>query len=344
MRNKIEYHYDGKDFGDVRKTFLSLTEKTYPHGHEEEVLGLLPELMNDQFGNYYRIIGDRPTTMFTSHLDTADHRQNKTERYSTIDNGVENITTGGESILGADDKAGVTVMLYMIEKNVPGLYYFFIGEERGGIGSKKLANDFEQVEYVKDIVRCVSFDRRGTGSIITKQLGRQCCSDEFANALCDQYNSLGMNMSPDPTGIFTDSAMLMGNIPECTNVSVGYMNEHTGKEVQNITHLEKLCKVSCEVDWDSLPTKRDLQEAVHGDKDYPDSYKDLVKDAKKIETFSGIEEDEDGEWSLYFDIEGWKPSEVLSELKDINQLVEKHNLVDVCHMGNGYLIIQIVQL
>lgn len=343
MRKRIEDTEYERDYLKVRDTFLSLTSKTYPHGHEEEVLGLLPELMNDQFGNYYRIIGDRPTTMFTSHLDTADHRQNKTERYSTIDSGIENITTGGETILGADDKAGVAVMLYMIEKKVPGLYYFFIGEERGGIGSKKLANGFEETEHVSEIVRCVSFDRRGTGSIITKQLGRQCCSDEFANALCEQYNGLGMQMAPDPTGIFTDSAMLMGLIPECTNVSVGYMNEHTGKEVQNITHLEQLCKASCEVDWDSLPTKRDLQEAVKGDKDYPDSYNDLVKDAKKLDTFSGIEE-EDGKWSLYFDLEGWKPSEVLSELQDINQLVEKHGLMGAGHMDNGYLIINIMVL
>lgn len=322
-----------------RDTFLALTARTYPHGHEEEVLNFLPELNEDEFGNYYKIIGDKPTTMFTSHLDTADHRQNETERYSIIEDGVENITTGGETILGADDKAGVTVMLYMMAKNVPGLYYFFIGEERGGIGSKRLANGYEKVDYVKDIVRCVSFDRRGTGSVITRQLGRECCSETFAKALSDQYNGLGMQMTTDPTGIFTDSAMLMGVIPECTNISVGYMNEHTGREVQNITHLEKLCVASCKVDWDSLPTERSLDEAKNdANSDYPKEYQSIVKSANKLDSFGGIGEEQFG-WVLYFDIEGLKPSVAASELNGISQLIDKHGLDRRCFTDNGYLII-----
>lgn len=339
MRKKIEVKRYERDYLNARETFLSLTAKTYPHGHETEVLDLLPKLEKDAHGNYYKLIGGSPTTMFTSHLDTADHRQNNTERYSNVENGIENIATSGETILGADDKAGVTVMLYMMEKNVPGLYYFFIGEERGGIGSKRLANDLEGNELVKNVVRCVSFDRRGTGSVITKQLGQTCCSDAFAKALCGQYNSLGMDMSPDPTGIFTDSAMLMGNIAECTNISVGYMNEHTGKEVQNMTHLEKLCEVSCKVDWDSLPTKRDVN-ASSGDDEFPSEYKKVVKLAKTIDTFSGVEEDMAG-WSLYFDLEGWAPSKVAEDLSKIMDLVKAHNLETTGFMQNGYLVVRL---
>ena len=341
MKNKIDNNII-LDPANPRDTFLSLTSKTYPHGHEEEVYELLPDLNKDNFGNYYKIIGDSPKTMFTSHLDTADHKQNITNRFSVIERGSEIIKTDGTSILGADDKAGVTIMLYMMEKNVPGLYYFFVGEERGGIGSKKLANDFEDVKHVEGILRCVSFDRRGTGSIITKQLGRECCSDEFANALCLQYNSLGMDMSPDPTGIFTDSAMLVGFIPECTNVSVGYMNEHTGSEFQNITHLEKLCVASCEVDWDSLPTKRDISDVVKGEKKYPKEFDEIVKDSKKMDSFSGIEEEEDNfSWSLFFDIEGWKPSDIVNELRLMKELTLKHEIGDSCFMENGYLVIKL---
>lgn len=338
MKNKIEIEQEKKDYLDVRGTFLSLTSKTYPHGHEEEVLKFLPELKKDEFGNYYTIVGSGSKTMFTSHLDTADHRQNTTVRYSEVVEGQEIITTDGQSILGADDKAGVTVMLYMITKGVPGLYYFFIGEERGGIGSKRLSGSFEEVDHVKGIVRCVSFDRRGTGSVITMQLGRQCCSDTFANALCKQYNGLGMRMAPDPTGIFTDSAMLMGDIPECTNISVGYVHEHTGKESQNMTHLEKLCVASCEVDWESLPTDRDPQDAVKGEKKYPDEYSDVVKAAKKIESFSGIEEENFG-WALFFDVEGLKPSTVAGELDQISALLNKHGVDGKCFTDNGYLIV-----
>ena len=139
-----DFSYNPKD---IRSTFLSLTTKTYPHGHEEEVLKFLPNLEKDQFGNYYKIIG-KSETMFTSHLDTADRQQKNVTVYSTIlANGDEMFVTDNTSILGADDKSGVSVMLYMMAHNIPGVYYFFIGEERGGIGSHQVAGVFDTVDH-----------------------------------------------------------------------------------------------------------------------------------------------------------------------------------------------------
>jgi hypothetical protein len=117
---------------------------------------------------------------------------------------------------------------------------------------------YEQVEYLKNIKRCVSFDRRDVCSVITSQLGRTCCSDQFGTALAKQYNSHGLNLSLDPGGIYTDSASFIDQIPECTNISVGYYSEHTGKERQNINYLERLAKASVKVNWDSLPTTRKI--------------------------------------------------------------------------------------
>ena len=237
---------------DVRSTFISLVTKTYPHGHEEEVMAFMPKLDKDIVGNYYKIIGENSTTMFTSHLDTADRKQGITKLLSKKDDkGDEIIYTDGSTILGADDKSGVAVMLYMMAHNVPGLYYFFMGEERGGIGSGLLSSVYEQVEYLKNIKRCVSFDRRDVCSVITSQLGRTCCSDQVGTALAKQYNSHGLNLSLDPGGIYTDSASFIDQIPECTNISVGYYSEHTGKERQNINYLERLAKASVKVNWDS---------------------------------------------------------------------------------------------
>jgi hypothetical protein len=241
---------------DVRSTFLSLVTKTYPMGHETEVLEFLPDLEIDKFGNYYKVIAGDDTTMFTSHLDTADRTQLPTKLLSKIEDGDEYIYTDGTSILGADDKAGVAVMLYMMENKIPGIYYFFIGEERGGIGSRDLASEYSSFEFLKNIKKCVSFDRRKTGSVITSQYGRVCCSNEFATALCKEYNKSGLNLSTDPTGVFTDSASFIDDISECTNVSVGYNNEHTFREIQNMTYLEKLAKASLKVNWSQLPSVR----------------------------------------------------------------------------------------
>lgn len=248
-----EFSYNPKD---VRATFLSMVSKTYPHGHEDEVLQFLPELQKDSVGNYYLIIG-KSETMFTSHLDTADRIQEPTVLYDAEEKGESYIITDGNTILGADDKSGVTVMLYMIAHNIPGLYYFFIGEERGGIGSGKLSSVFNSTEHVRGIKRCVSFDRRNYHSVITEQMGRRCCSDEFGTALCKEYNKTGLvDFSLDPTGIYTDSASFIDDIPECTNISVGYFHEHTGDEYQNLTFLENLCKASLSVNWEGLPTTR----------------------------------------------------------------------------------------
>ena len=239
----------------VKNKFLQLTSKTYPHGVESELKNQLPNgYKEDGFGNYYIEIGDNPSTMFTCHLDTADRKQMKVKH--VIDGDI--IKTDGTSILGADDKAGMVVLLYMIENKVPGLYYFFIGEERGCVGSSRLSKKWSNSEFSKYITKCVSFDRRGTDSVITEQFYGICCSYKFAMELSDQLNNIEktFNYKPDPTGIYTDSAQFTGLIPECTNISVGYYSEHTTSERQDIRHLEKLCKSVIKVDWDSLPILR----------------------------------------------------------------------------------------
>jgi hypothetical protein len=248
----------------IKQTFLDFTKETYPHGTESEIFHLLPKNMEtDEFGNLFLQIGENPSTMFTSHLDTASHDKKSVNH--VFEGNI--IKTDGTSILGADDKAGVTIMLYLIENNIPGLYYFFLGEERGCIGSKKVANK-HRTEPLPNIKKVVSFDRRGTDSVITFQSGSRCCSEVFGNALSIALNekskkevtiNLQFNYQNDPTGVYTDSYQFVSVYPECTNISVGYMNEHTGRETQDILHLEKLCKTVVLIDWEKLPVERNPQ-------------------------------------------------------------------------------------
>jgi hypothetical protein len=242
---------------DVRSTFLSLTTETYPHGHEEEVMKYLPVpgLKKDQWGNYYLVIG-RSDTMFTSHIDTASRTKGPVRVLSYTENGDEIFVTDGTSILGADDKAGVAILLYMIANNIPGVYYFFIGEERGAVGSSQVATHFDTIEHLRGMKKCVSFDRRNYHSVITSQLSQTCCSNDFAQSLASELNKSGLTMRLDNTGVFTDSASFMDLIPECTNISVGYFSEHTHSEMQNISFLERLANASINVDWSNLSIKR----------------------------------------------------------------------------------------
>jgi hypothetical protein len=234
---------------DIRKKFLKLTKKTYPYGTESQLASHLPQgYFKDSHGNYYYKIG-KSKTAFTCHLDTACK-----EQVDVIHKFEKNIiSTDGKSILGADDKAGMTIILYMIQKRVPGLYCFFIGEEVGCIGSGSACED----NMFKDYDRMVSFDRRGTKSVITHQSSKRCCSEEFATELSNRLNKYGMKMEPDNTGVYTDSAEFVSVIPECTNISVGYYKEHTCTEHQDIDHLIKLCIAVTRIEWENLPTKRD---------------------------------------------------------------------------------------
>lgn len=238
----------------IKDTFLQLTSRTYPHGTEKELFHLLPsELQEDEFGNLFIQIGESDV-MFTSHLDTA------TSALTTVTHKFEEniIKTDGASILGADDKAGVTIMMHMINNKIPGLYYFFLGEEVGCVGSKKL-RDKHNTQKIEGINKVISFDRRGTTSVITFQASSRCCSDKFGEALSAELNKHDSTFAykNDPSGIYTDSAQFTKIYPECTNISVGYQNEHTHDELQDIEHLDKLAQACLKVDWSSLPVERD---------------------------------------------------------------------------------------
>ena len=261
----------------IKKKFLKLTSETVPYGTEDKLKKYLPlGTKKDQYGNYYISIGENYSTMFTCHLDTACKEEVKVNH--VIDG--KYIKTDGTSILGADDKAGMTVMLYMISKNVPGLYYFFIGEEVGCIGSSDLSKTFK----MDNIKKVISFDRRGLNSVITEQLYGVCCSDEFALALANQLNESEptFNYELDDTGICTDSIQFQSLVPECTNISVGYYNEHKNIESQDIEHLVKLCKACVKVDWESLPIKREPSEYDMGGKWWYGNTKKKKKKKKKV--------------------------------------------------------------
>ena len=238
----------------IKDKFLELTSRTYPHGTEEDVFPLLnSELQKDEFGNLFIKIGESDV-MFTSHLDTATSAL--TQVNHVFDGNI--IKTDGKSILGADDKAGVTIMLYMIENKIPGLYYFFLGEEVGCVGSRKVAG-VQKEQKLEGINKVISFDRRGTDSVITFQSSQRCCSDAFGEALSKQLNLADETFSykNDPTGILTDSVQFIKIYSECTNISVGYRSEHTFAEQQDIEHLTKLAEACLKVDWNSLPVERD---------------------------------------------------------------------------------------
>lgn len=219
-------------------------------------------ITQDKAGNIIKRIGDAPV-MWSSHTDTV-HKSGGRQTIIERDGWIKAVNS---SCLGADDTAGVWLMVQMIRRNVPGLYVFHRAEEIGGYGSLHIAETNK--ELLAGIDMAIALDRRGENSIITHQWGGRCCSDAFARAL---GRALDLGMRPDDTGSFTDTANYMELVPECTNISVGYYNQHSRDEMLFPEFLERLLEALCELDVYKLPVERDPALQYQDEYRWPDAY------------------------------------------------------------------------
>jgi len=257
-------------FNEFKTMFLDMTAVTVPYGSEYLYYqGFLRAIIGfdliKQGENFYHVVGDQEegNTLFCSHLDTAGSKSSQAVIHSQH-NSI--ISTKNDVLLGADNKAGVLALMYMIYNNVTGTYYFFAGEERGGIGSAQFSNKYDSL--IQNYDRAIAFDRRSKGSIITHQMMGRCCSTRFAESLAKQFGNGGVKMSDDPTGTFTDTANFTKQISECTNISIGFDAEHTPNEHINIDYAYAVARAATQVDWEGLPADRDPTSYLDDDLDH----------------------------------------------------------------------------
>lgn len=236
----------------------------------------------------------KPTTLFSSHVDTVDWELNGKPGDSTLD--IRNkklvydpifghITLDKDSpfaCLGADDGAGVWIMLRMIMAKVPGTYLFHRGEECGGIGSKAMA--IKEKTWLENFDCAVAFDRANDFEVITHQRGHtECASNKFAAALAAELNARlpeGTGRYTTSTrGVYTDTYEYRTIIAECVNIGVGYEGQHNKGEMLDYAHCAALMDACCAAKWDSLPIDRDPTKAApaysysgyHGRSSWPGS-------------------------------------------------------------------------
>jgi putative aminopeptidase FrvX len=211
----------------------------------------------DKFGNHVLVVGDEnPSILWSSHTDSVHHKPG----YQKVEFDGKFIKLPAKSksnCLGADCAAGVWIMMEMIKAQVSGLYVFHAAEEIGCIGSRSIAT--KQPDFLANIKAAIAFDRKGTGSVITHQ-GARCCSDAFGKSMAAQ---LPERFKLDPTGVLTDTKMYMKLVPECTNISVGYYNEHHPEEVLDVDHLIELRDHMIKIDASKFEIKRDPKVVVH---------------------------------------------------------------------------------
>lgn len=275
----------------LRRDAGSQTEAQYAQNLFTELSLAYPSRVTfDTYGSIWvdlRMTAEH-TTMFTAHTDTvhAGGGMQFVQKTIQVDEknrrcpvGAEVWSTGGQDVLGADDGAGVALLIGLMSAGVPALYALFRAEECGAAPSQNAGRDAKNKDshayaLMHNIQRAVAFDRAGYHDVIDTQSGGRCCSPEFADALSSALTRDDMTMVYSPTtGVFTDTANLRGVVPECTNLSVGYFAQHTTAEVQDVSFLKELLKQCISIDWDSLPTVRDPQEVPrYTAPKYPYSY------------------------------------------------------------------------
>jgi hypothetical protein len=274
-----------------QKGLLEILSWARPHDSEAEhafcraYLDAVPGMTADGFGNRMITIGERPRTMWSCHIDTVASRGGRQE--VDLDAvGIAGLSHGTAGMsLGADDGAGIWIMLNMIAAGRPGLYLFHRGEERGCLGSRWLRCNTPGI--LEDIDAAIAFDRAGYHDVITHQSFGRTCSDAFAASLATGINSLipGFRYAPDDTGVFTDTNEYADIIPECTNLSVGYHRQHGPRETLDVGHCEMLLAAMLSFDASRLVIERDpsieVDESRGGACSYPfyvEDFADLVAD------------------------------------------------------------------
>lgn len=222
-----------------------------PYGSRME--SILCDQIRAEFGGTIDPIGNltirrgESKLIFSAHLDTV----HKTDGY------VGFRTRGNhrfalKECLGADDGAGIWVLVNMIRASIPGTYVFTVGEELGGIGAYAYA-------IPPNIEGCISFDRRGTDEVIWRQ-GEDTGSYAAALWVCEQ---LGMKHQPSDAGLFSDNAIWAYQVPECLNISVGYQYAHSLLETLDTKYLRKLIERALVVPWEELPIVREAPDYAY---------------------------------------------------------------------------------
>ena len=153
--------------------------------------------------------------------------------------------------LGADDGAGLAVMLNLMASGVLGGYCFTTGEEVGGVGAEAVLQHAEP--FLKQYDFALEIDRRGTKDMVYEQSVGECASKAFAQWLVDE---LGMGHELSNRGSYTDVATFAEVIPENVNIASGYINAHSADEQVLLPYLDQLADALRKVDWSKAKAER----------------------------------------------------------------------------------------
>uniref|UniRef100_A0A7C5RF11 M28 family peptidase n=1 Tax=Thermus caliditerrae TaxID=1330700 RepID=A0A7C5RF11_9DEIN len=236
---------EGKKPSEIFRKLVALGP--VPHEREDETYGERLRALGFERKPGAWVLRPEARVILTAHLDTVEFTP-ATDLQEEKREG-RKIVRGKDGGLGADDKAGVALVLYLHSLLPEVGFALFLGEEEGRKGSQEALD----AGLFRNARAMISLDRRGKEEIIFVQKGKETGSLQTAQWLADR---LGMGHRPSDKGSRTDSYTFADRIPECLNVAVGYHNPHSDKDEQDLDYLDLLGERLAQVPWEELPVHR----------------------------------------------------------------------------------------
>ena len=183
----------------------------------------------DACGNLLAVrhCGDGPTVLLSAHMDVYEELDPRRE---IVEEDVILRSTCG--ILGADDRAGIAVVLRLF-RGIAGTNFrgtlklaFTVGEETGLIGSTNMDEKF-----LAGVHAAIVADRRGKRDVVVCRGEEPFCDPSYGKLFEEAGALAGMKGWKRVSGGSSDALVFARKFGINTvNLSVGYENEHTWEE------------------------------------------------------------------------------------------------------------------
>ncbi|MBB6451598.1 putative aminopeptidase FrvX [Salirhabdus euzebyi] len=206
--------------------------------------------------------GYGPTILLNAHLDTVYEIEKDRE---IIKEG--NLWSSSKGILGADDRAGVAVLLHVAEflhftNSFRGKvkFIFTVEEECGLVGASKV-HDY----FLWGTDAAIVVDRRGTGDIVTSCGGYiPFCNVSYGEFFEKLAEEAELNGWATTIGGSSDTRIWAEHGIQSVNLSAGYNHEHTEREVLDVASCYETAKLVKAVLGKGNELKRVLRDIRRG--------------------------------------------------------------------------------
>ncbi len=193
----------------------------------------------DSYGNIYVTKGKADSyPCVVSHVDTVHsivtgrrvYQQNDI-LFCFSDSEMKQVGTGG------DDKVGIFVNLQALIDfdNIKAVFYR--NEEIGHLGSRH--SILNKKDFYKDCNFILQCDRKGNDDFLTTSSGVKLCSTDFINSIKPYVEKHSFVVRDNGVSTDVDTLVSQGVGVSCANISSGYHNPHTDKEVINVKEVGK---------------------------------------------------------------------------------------------------------